>query len=64
MNKNEIYVWYDVYGYEVIVDMKSNNIKVKHDAKVLLDLWYTEKVPVHELQLALKHCGINKEIVL
>lgn len=64
LDKNEIYVWYDVYGHEVIVDMKSNNIKVKHDAKILLDLWYTEKVPVHELQLALKHCGINKEIAL
>jgi len=64
LDKSEIYVWHDVYGHEVTVDMKSNNIKVKHDARILLDLWYTEKVPVHELQLALKHCGIKKEITL
>ena len=64
LDKNEAYVWYDVYGYEVTVDMKSNNIKVKHDARILLDLWYTEVVPVHELQLAIKHCGIKKEITL
>lgn len=64
LDKSEIYVWYDVYGYEVTVDMKSNNIKIKHDARILLDLWYKEIVPVHELQLALKHCGIKKEITL
>ena len=64
LDKSDIYVWYDVYGYEVTVDMKSNNIKVKHDARILLDLWYTEVVPVHELQLAIKHCGIKKEITL
>ena len=64
LDKSEIYVWYDVYGYEVTVNMKNNNIKVKHDTRILLDLWYTEKVPVHELQLALKHCGIKKEITI
>ena len=64
LDKSKIYVWYDVYGNEVTVDMKSNNIKVKHDTKILLDLRYTEKVPVHELQLALKHCGIEKEITI
>lgn len=62
--KDNVFKWYDLYGYCVTVDMNANAIKIQHDSRVLLDLRYNIVVPVHELQHALRLCGIDKEITL
>jgi len=62
LDKDKKYRWSDVYGNCVVVDLVECKIKIQHDTRIVMDLWYNEIVPVHELQHALKQGGIKKEI--
>lgn len=70
LEKNEFYyesnvgqVWNDG-EYEVIVDFYNREIRVIENRKQILSLEYFDKIYAHNLQHALRLCGINKEIEL
>ncbi len=61
LDRDNILKWYDVYGYCVIIILKANQIIIQHDSHILLHLWYNNLVSVHELQHALRICGITEK---
>ncbi len=68
LERNEFYyesnvgqVWNDG-ECEVIVDLYDVEIRVIKNRKEILSLEYFDKIYVHELQHALRLCGIDKEI--
>lgn len=64
LEKDNVYKSYDYYGHCVAVDMNENKIKIMHDSRVLLDLWYNYTICVHDLQHNMRMCGVEKEVVL
>lgn len=68
--KNEFYYENNVgyvleyYNYEIIYDMWENELRILKDREQILKIKTFDKMCVHELQHALKLCGINKEIEL
>lgn len=65
LNKDSVYKYNHFYtGNSVIVDMESNKLIVKYENDIWMNLPYNRTIYVHELQHVLKHCGINKEIMV
>ena len=58
------YVIDDYDGTQVIYDRWNNNLRIIKDYKTCLDIRTFNDLSVHELQHALKICGIEKEIEL
>ena len=50
------------YDYEIIYNMWGHELRILENRKQILNLEYFDKMCVHELQHALRLCGINKEI--
>lgn len=50
------------YDYEIIYNMWGHELRILENRKQILNLEYFDKMYVHELQHALRLCGINKEI--
>ncbi len=51
-------------GTQVIYDSWNKNLRILNDYKTCLDIVSYNDMNVHELQHALRLCGINKDIVL
>ena len=65
LNKDSVYKYNHFYtGNSVIVDMESNKLIVKYKNDIWMNLPYNRTIYVHELQHVLKHCEINKEIII
>lgn len=68
LEKNEFYYENNVgyvleyYNYEIIYDMWENELRILKDREQILKIKTFDKMCVHELQHALRLCGINKEI--
>ena len=68
LEKNEFYYENNVgyvleyYNYEIIYDMWENELRILKDREQILKIKTFDKMRVHELQHALRLCGINKEI--
>lgn len=50
--------------YDIIYDLLYHNLRILKDRKQILNLEYWIEMCVHELQHALRLCGIDKEIEL
>ena len=63
--KNVGLVFDDYSGSKVIYDTWNHELKILRDYEVILNIksWFDD-MPVHELQHALKLCGVEKEIIL
>jgi len=48
----------------IIVDLWNHTLKILMNYKVVFEKEYFDTIPLHELQHALKLCGIEKEIEL
>ena len=66
--KNEFYYENNVgyvleyYNYEIIYDTWEHELRILKDREQILKIKTFDKMCVHELQHALRLCGINKEI--
>lgn len=58
------YIIDDYDGTQIIYDSWNNNLRIIKDYKTCLDIEPFNDLTVHELQHALKLCGIKKEIEL
>lgn len=61
--RNTGYVYEDG-EYEVIVDLWNNGYRILYNRDVMVNIHRFCDVPVHELQHALRLCGIDKEIII
>ena len=52
------------YEYEIIYNSWDHNLRILKNREQILNLTYFDEMCVHELQHALRLCGINKEIEL
>ena len=58
------YIDDDYNGRKIIYDFWNHNLKIIYNYKTMLDIeGWLDNIHVHELQHALKLCGIEKEIV-
>lgn len=55
---------YEDDEYEVIVDLWNNNYRILHNRDVMMNIQCFSNVFVHELQHALRHCDVDKEITI
>ena len=55
---------YDDGEYEVIVDLWNNSYRILHNRDVMMNIQCFSNVFVHELQHALRHCDVDKEITI
>jgi hypothetical protein len=58
------YIIDDWDGTQIIYDSWNHNLRIIKNYKVCLDIEAFDDIAVHELQHALKLCGIEKEIEL
>lgn len=58
------YIIDDWDGNQIIYDSWNHALRIIKDYKTCLDIETFDDLAVHELQHALKICGINKEITL
>ena len=58
------YIIDDWDGTQIIYDSWNYNLRIIKNYKVCLDIEIFDNIAVHELQHALRLCGIEKEIVL
>lgn len=58
------YIIDDYGGTQIIYDRWNNNLRIIKDYKTCLDIETFNDITVHELQHALKLCGIEKKIVV
>lgn len=52
------------YEYEVIYDLWNHKLRILKNREQILNLEYFNEMCVHELQHALRLCGIDKEITV
>lgn len=70
LEKNEFYYENNIghvleyYNYEIIYDMWENELRILKDREQILKIKTFDKMCVHELQHALRLCGINKNITI
>lgn len=70
LEKNEFYYENNIghvlehYNYEIIYDTWEHELRILKDREQILKIKTFDKMCVHELQHALRLCGINKEIEL
>lgn len=70
LEKNEFYYENNVgyvleyYNYEIIYDMWENELRILKDREQILKIKTFDKMCIHEVQHALKLCGIDKEIII
>lgn len=62
--RNIGYIIDDWDGTQIIYDSWNHTLRIIKDYKTCLDIETFNEMTVHELQHALKLCGIEKEIVL
>ena len=62
--KRNIGYVYDDGEYEVVVDLWNHGYRILHDRDVVMNIHCFSDVFVHELQHALRLCGIDKEITI
>ena len=55
---------YDDGEYEVVVDLWNHGYRILHDRDVVMNIHCFSDVFVHELQHALRHCDVDKEITI
>ena len=55
---------YDDSEYEVIVDLWNNSYRILHNRDVMMNIQCFSNVFVCELQHALRHCDVDKEITI
>ena len=55
---------YEGGEYEVIVDLWNNSYRILHNRDVMMNIQCFSNVFVHELQHALRHCDVDKEITI
>jgi hypothetical protein len=55
---------YDDGEYEVVVDLWNHGYRILHDRDVVVNIHCFSDVFVHELQHALRLCGIDREITI
>lgn len=58
------YIIDDYDGTQIIYDSWNNNLRIIKDYKTCLDIKTFNDLTVHELQHALRICGVEKEIEL
>lgn len=58
------YIIDDYDGMQIIYDDWNHNLRIIKNYKVCLDIETFDVISVHELQHALRFCGIEKEITL
>lgn len=58
------YIIDDWDGTQIIYDSWNHNLRIIKNYKVCLDIETFDNIAVHELQHALRLCGIEKEIIL
>lgn len=52
------------YEYEIIYDFWNHKLRILKNREQILNLEYFDEMCFHELQHALRLCGINKEITV
>ena len=55
---------YEGGEYEVIVDLWNNSYRILHNRDVMMNIQCFSNVLVHELQHALRHRDVDKEIII
>lgn len=55
---------YEDDEYEVIVDLWNNSYRILYNRDVMMNIQCFSNVFVHELQHALRHCDVDKEITI
>ena len=55
---------YEDGEYEVVVDLWNYGYRILHDRDVVMNIHCFCDVFVHELQHALRHCDVDKEIII
>jgi len=64
LRKDNVYKWFNIYGYCVKVDLNTNKIKFDHDNEIILNLAFNGMIYVHELQHIFKNLEIKKDITI